>query len=63
MKLVKFKTKKDYIYVNPKSIAYVQAKNQKDDITRIGFNSGNSAYVNYIEVYESVKTVLSKIEE
>ncbi|MBI9010557.1 MAG: hypothetical protein JEZ05_11090 [Tenericutes bacterium] len=62
MKLIKLKTKKDYIYINPESIAYIQKKNSKEDVTLIGFNSGNSVYVNYIEVFEPVRTVLKKFE-
>lgn len=61
MELVKFKTKKDYIYINPESIAYIQEKNKKDNITLLGFNSGNSMYVNYIEIYEPIRIVLKKL--
>lgn len=62
MKLIKFKTKKSDIYINPESIAYIQGKKDKENITNIGFNSGNSMYVNYIEVYEPLKKVLGKLE-
>lgn len=63
MKFIKFKTKKDVVYINPLSITYVQRKNNKEDITQIGFNSGNSMYVNYIEAYEPIDVVLRKLEE
>jgi hypothetical protein len=61
MKLIKFKTRKDCIYINPESIAFVRIKDQKDDITIIGFNSGDYTYANSIAIYEPIKTVLSKL--
>lgn len=62
MILIKLKTKKDYIYINPESIAYIKKKSNKEDITLIVFNSGNAAYANIIEIYEPIKTVLRKFE-
>ena len=62
MKLIRFKTKRNDVYINPESITYIQQRKDKDDVTFIGVNSGNAGAVNYIEVLEPVKTVLAKLD-